>query len=287
MCVVVLLLTLIETPVYSEQARTRSCPPGTPRDVEGFCILPAKSPARRRPPTPPGRDPTKRESSDAGDSRGQPSKTAPPSTSVDQQARPQERNETKAPPSKAATSERPRPESLQPETCPPGQQRSEGHCCSRGERWSNSAGRCVCEDLQVCGSRPPPTASPDPPPSEERGESASLADAESTAIVVPEERGRSQRIWSWVLFGSGLALGLAGMAVDISAYLETQRTEPFSSDGAMEEWAEEVERTALIGDIVLGVGLAVAVGGLIWVLVSRRNRAREPDRHSQPSVMIH
>ncbi len=75
-----------------------------------------------------------------------------------------------------------------------------------------------------------------------------------------------------MVLGVGLALGLTGGVLDIVAYSSSLRTERFSTNAEMDDWASSVQATALAGDVLVGVGAAVAVGGLIWLLLARRNR---------------
>jgi len=84
--------------------------------------------------------------------------------------------------------------------------------------------------------------------------------------------GGSSLVGPWVLLGSGLAIALAGGVLDIVAYTKSQRdgSEPFGEMSEYTSWEESVEALALAGDLLLPLGAAAAVGGLVWLLVAMR-----------------
>lgn len=75
----------------------------------------------------------------------------------------------------------------------------------------------------------------------------------------------------WLVLGAGLAIALTGGILDIAAYARFSRTE--TEQLTIEEflsWQNRVDGLALGGDILVAVGAAAALGGLIWLLLSRR-----------------
>lgn len=72
----------------------------------------------------------------------------------------------------------------------------------------------------------------------------------------------------WVLLGSGLALLLTGGVLDIVAYTRSGERD-FTNENEYQDWRDGVSNLAIAGDVLVGVGAAVAVGGLIWLLVAR------------------
>jgi hypothetical protein len=94
----------------------------------------------------------------------------------------------------------------------------------------------------------------------------------STPAPVEASPRRRTAAWPWVVLGTGLALALTGGVLDVVAFVDSRRTDPFDEIGQIDEWAAGVEAEALAGDVLLFVGAAVAVGGLVWLLVSRRIR---------------
>ena len=79
----------------------------------------------------------------------------------------------------------------------------------------------------------------------------------------------------WVIFGAGMAVVLAGGALDIAAYANSQQEEVFDSMRAYNDWYDGTTTLALVGDILLGVGGAAAVAGLIWGIIDlTRGRSR-------------
>ena len=90
----------------------------------------------------------------------------------------------------------------------------------------------------------------------------------------------------WILLGSGVAVLLTGGVLDLVAYLQSDRdgSDQFGSEAAYESWYEGVRNMALAGDVLLGVGAAAAIGGLVWLVVAMRQRSRS--RTSQPPVAL-
>ena len=79
----------------------------------------------------------------------------------------------------------------------------------------------------------------------------------------------------WALLGSGLGVLLAGAILDIVAYV---RSDPGSYDQLesqqeYDDWHDGTTSLAIAGDVLVGVGAAAAVAGLIWLLVANRSRS--------------
>lgn len=84
--------------------------------------------------------------------------------------------------------------------------------------------------------------------------------------TVEVERNR-RRVGPWIVLGLGLALSLTGALIDIVALADSNTSEPFDDMDEVSRWENRVEDLALAGDLLLFPGLAVALGGLIWLLV--------------------
>jgi len=74
------------------------------------------------------------------------------------------------------------------------------------------------------------------------------------------------------LLGTGLALAVTGGVLDIVAYTRAEEPQGFDDFDEYQEWYDSVGDMALAGDVLVGVGAATFVGGLIWLLVNRRSR---------------
>ncbi len=81
----------------------------------------------------------------------------------------------------------------------------------------------------------------------------------------------------WALFGAGLAIALTGGILDIVAYVQSDTdhnaNDPFGSTDEYDDWAEGAVALATAGDVLVAVGAAAAVAGLVWLLVARRSRS--------------
>lgn len=92
-----------------------------------------------------------------------------------------------------------------------------------------------------------------------------------------EEGGGRSLAGPWALLGSGLALLLTGAVLDIVAYAQANTdhdaNDPFASNGDYEDWRSGARSLAIAGDVLVGVGAAAAVGGLIWLLLARRSHS--------------
>jgi tetratricopeptide (TPR) repeat protein len=79
----------------------------------------------------------------------------------------------------------------------------------------------------------------------------------------------------WALLGSGLGVLLARAILDIVAYV---RSDPGSYDQLesqqeYDDWHDGTTSLAIAGDVLVGVGAAAAVTGLVWLLVARSRRS--------------
>jgi hypothetical protein len=65
-----------------------------------------------------------------------------------------------------------------------------------------------------------------------------------------------------------------GFALDIAAYSTSNRdpSQGFSEIEDYYDWREGYEAMALAGDILVPIGAAATLGGLLWLLLSRRDR---------------
>jgi len=83
----------------------------------------------------------------------------------------------------------------------------------------------------------------------------------------------------WAVLGSGLALLVTGGVLDIVAYSRSSTghgaDDPFSTQDEYEDWRDGATNIAVAGDVLVAVGAAAAVAGLIWLLVARRSRSGE------------
>lgn len=97
---------------------------------------------------------------------------------------------------------------------------------------------------------------------------------------------RSRLIGPWVLLGSGLAIAVTGGVLYGLAYAEYGNHEQFESLQALDDWASTVESRAIAGDVLVGVGAAAAVGGLVWLLLTRRAIRRNASASSTTRLNI-
>jgi tetratricopeptide (TPR) repeat protein len=90
----------------------------------------------------------------------------------------------------------------------------------------------------------------------------------------------------WALLGSGLGLLVIGGVLDIVAYVRSdpETYDQLESVSEYDDWHDSTTSLAIAGDVLVGVGAAVAVGGLIWLLVARSRRSSE--RASVPSLAV-
>jgi hypothetical protein len=81
----------------------------------------------------------------------------------------------------------------------------------------------------------------------------------------------------WAVLGTGLALLVTGGVLDIVAYSRSSTghgdDDPFSTQDEYEDWRDGATNIAIAGDVLVAVGAAAAVAGLIWLLVARRSRS--------------
>lgn len=87
----------------------------------------------------------------------------------------------------------------------------------------------------------------------------------------------------WALLASGLALAVTATVLDVVAFTNADRdpSEQFGSYREYLDWRDSYTNMALAGDVLMGVGAAAAIGGLVWLLLWRRaNR----DAASQPAA---
>ena len=108
-------------------------------------------------------------------------------------------------------------------------------------------------------SNPPPEEPPQPQPQPQPPvESSPIAES----IAAP-----------WAVLGSGLGLLVVGGVLDIVALTRSDpAVEQFGSYTEYEDWRTSSRNIAIAGDVLVGVGAAMAVGGLIWLLVARSRR---------------
>lgn len=92
----------------------------------------------------------------------------------------------------------------------------------------------------------------------------------------------------WALLGSGLALLLTGGIFDIVAYVradtEHDASNTFPSYDAYRDWRSGMRNMAIAGDVLVAVGAAAAIGGLIWLLVARRSSSGRESSTSSISI---
>lgn len=100
--------------------------------------------------------------------------------------------------------------------------------------------------------------------------------------------GASSLAGPWALLGSGLGLILIGATLDIVAFVKSNRDEqdPFGSIPEYDDWVSSSMNLAIAGDVLVGVGTAAAVGGLVWLLLARRSggQATAPSRRGVVSL---
>jgi tetratricopeptide (TPR) repeat protein len=92
----------------------------------------------------------------------------------------------------------------------------------------------------------------------------------------------------WAMLGSGLALLVTGGVLDIVAL---SRSNPDGYDQLenltdYEEWHTSTTNLALAGDVLVGLGAAAAVGGLVWLLVARGRRSSSQEATPPLSVAM-
>jgi tetratricopeptide (TPR) repeat protein len=90
----------------------------------------------------------------------------------------------------------------------------------------------------------------------------------------PEELAPNRRraFGAWGLLTAGLAMGVMGGVLDFLALQSADGVVRFQDLDEYQAWRDEVEGTALAGDVLLGIGAAAAVGGLIWLLIELVSR---------------
>jgi len=93
----------------------------------------------------------------------------------------------------------------------------------------------------------------------------------------PERFGREHRRQAgpWALLATGLGLLVLGGILDIVAFTQSDpdATARFESLNEYVMWRTRVRNIAIGGDVLVSVGAAAAVGGLIWLIVTRRRRS--------------
>lgn len=104
--------------------------------------------------------------------------------------------------------------------------------------------------------------------------------SELTTVHPVEEPSTNQDlrigVGPWVTLGSGLALALAGGILYAVAYANHgQRPEQFDGMETLDEWVSQVEGVAIGGDVLMGIGAATLVAGLVWLLIRRGRRAED------------
>jgi tetratricopeptide (TPR) repeat protein len=120
-------------------------------------------------------------------------------------------------------------------------------------------------------------APPDPGPVEPMVEAATV---EPQPEAVPGHRSSAG---AWVLFGGGLLVAAVGCVLDVVAYTRAEDAQGFDDIGEYDAWYDLVGNAALAGDVLVGVGAAAFVAGLVWLLVDRRgNRDRSVARAGRP-----
>ena len=86
----------------------------------------------------------------------------------------------------------------------------------------------------------------------------------------------------WAILGSGLALLVTGVILDIAVLsrsnTERDANDPFETYEDYDDWRQGSINLGIAGDVLVGVGAAAAVGGLIWLLVARRNNSARAAR---------
>lgn len=87
----------------------------------------------------------------------------------------------------------------------------------------------------------------------------------------PEHTGSS--VGGWVLMGVGVGAALSGIPLGLSASARSESAEDAPSHAQTVARLDEADRRQLGAFVLFGVGAVMAIGGLIWALVS----GREPD----------
>ena len=90
----------------------------------------------------------------------------------------------------------------------------------------------------------------------------------------PPERERRWRGGPWVLFGAGVVVALTGVAFWAAAYSQSLQEEPFGSIDDYNWWTGWTYDMALAGDVVVSVGSAAALAGVIWLALDRVRERR-------------
>jgi tetratricopeptide (TPR) repeat protein len=93
--------------------------------------------------------------------------------------------------------------------------------------------------------------------------------------VLDDEPSRSP--WPLTVFGTGLAVAATGSLLYALAYTQGEGVQPFADMDTYDDWFHRVGGMALAGDILVGVGAATLVAGLIWLLVDRHQRRERRD----------
>ena len=82
-----------------------------------------------------------------------------------------------------------------------------------------------------------------------------------------QEPGQPINPYPWIIFGSGLAVAAAGGVTGGLAWSEADRSEPFETVQAYDDWSAGVTDKSLAADVLMGVGGALVVSGVIWLIV--------------------
>jgi len=99
-----------------------------------------------------------------------------------------------------------------------------------------------------------------------------------------DERPRGVGAGPWIVLGAGLAVALAGSVLEIVAFSEAEPPEQFDSMSELNAWQGRVADLSTSGYVLIGVGSATLVAGLIWALVRRsRSRAGSDSSRRHPS----
>lgn len=103
-----------------------------------------------------------------------------------------------------------------------------------------------------------------------------LATATSTvADEPPPRRGRHMKALTWTLAGASLITLTTGLVIDLTAYNDYRTCRDAGTCPSNSE-VDSIERRMLVGDILIGVGIASAAAGLTLYFLSDR----EDDRRS-------
>lgn len=122
-------------------------------------------------------------------------------------------------------------------------------------------------------AEPEPAEPEEVEPEEVEAPPVASAAAEEPPPPPPPPPPRRSLVAPWATLGSGLALMVTAAVLDIVAFSSASRdpSEAFASVREYRDWQEGYENTALAGDILMGLGAAAAVGGLVWLLLWRRD----------------